>query len=166
MQASLSFTDKLELFLQRLFDRNVDATSETENYAAKMDTLKLAHSFAGSQMIVVKHFLNTLEHQNIDWVQEAISMYLVGAVDFIGKHERCSIKERMQLIRLILKSNVGVTPEKAIYFFNEALHRQAGSDADAMIRSGAKAAKQWLDSGSVSRTLCLRDQLDNWGILV
>ena len=163
MQASLSFTDKLEHFLQRLFDKSTDAS---EDYAQRMDTLKLAHSFAGAQMIVIKRFLSSLEHQNIQWVEEAICMYLVGAVDLIGKHQRCSIKERMQLIRRTLKSNVGVSPEKAIFYFNEALHRQAGSDADTMIRVGAKAAKQWLDSGSVHPELCLREQLDHCGVLI
>lgn len=163
MQASLSFTDKLEKLLQRMFDKNA---SNADGYALRMDTLKLAQSFSGAQMIVVKRFLNTLEHQGIDWVEEAICMYLVGAVDFIGKHQRCSIKERMQLIQRILKSNVGISPEKAIFYFNEALHRQAGSDSDAMIKVGAKAARQWLDSGIVKQELCLRDQLDNCGVLV
>lgn len=163
MQASLSFTEKLEQFLQRMFDKD---TTSSEDYAQRMDTLKQAHSFAGAQMIMVKRLQSSLEHQDIQWIEEAICMYLVGAVDLIGKHLRCSIKERMQLIQRILKSNVGVTHEKATFYFNEALHRQAGSDADAMIRAGAKAAKQWLDTGSVQPDMSLREQLDLWGVLV
>jgi len=163
MQASLSFTDKLEHLLKRLFDKNTDPS---DDYAQRMHTLKLASSFAGAQMILVKRLLNRNGHQNIQWVEDAICMYLVGAVDMIGKHQRCSIQDRLQLIRRTLKSNVGVSPEKAIFHFNEALHRQAGSDADTMVRVGAKAAKQWLDTGSVHPELCLRQQLDHCGVLI
>jgi hypothetical protein len=164
MPAMLSFTDRLETMLQRWFGSKVDSSAHS-TYDGKMQALKLAQSFSASQILVVKRFLNTIDLHQVGWAEEAVSIYLVGAVDFIGKHQKCGIETRKQLIRLVLKSHVGIAPERAIFYFNEALHRQAGSDTDMIVRAGAKAARQWLECGKVETGLSLREQLDNCGVM-
>ncbi len=164
MRATLTLSDKFEMLLQRVFTKR-DAPAETARYDLKMNTLKLAQSFAANQLLIVKRQLNSLHLQGVSWAEVATSMYLVGAVDFIGKQQNCSVEDRKQLIRLILKSHLGISTEKSIFFFNEALHRQAGSDSDLIVRAGAKAAKQWLDNSKVSAEFSLHEQLGNWGVL-
>lgn len=135
-----------------------------ENYEDKMESLKMAQVFAGAQMVEVKRNLGDLQEENLSWLREAISLYLIGAVDFIGKQTNCGAKSRKELIQLVLKSNLQVSRENASVYFSEALNRQPQSDNDHMVRAGARAAKIWLKQEAVPSNFSLRTQLDDWGV--
>ncbi|MDX1452714.1 MAG: hypothetical protein R3183_09170 [Oleiphilaceae bacterium] len=143
-------------------DRSQDQAFHYEN---KMESLKLAQSFAAMQMMAVKKEFGNIDTEELSWLRQAISLYLIGAADFIGKQHQCAIKGRKELIRMVLRSQLQLSSTTSQEYFDQAVHRQPLSDSDHMIRAGAKAAKMWLRNQTVPETLGLRSQLDEWGVL-
>lgn len=137
---------------------------EDFHYENKMESLKLAQSFAGAQMMAVRKDFATLAGDDVAWLRQAISLYLIGAADFIGKQHQCAIRGRKELIRMVLRTQLKLSAETSQDYFNDAVHRQPLSDSDHMIRAGAKAARMWLRSQSVPEELALRNQLEEWGV--
>jgi len=142
----------------------VDETAPLTPYEQKMESLKQAQVFAGNQLLDVKREFKDLDKEQFGWLREAISLYLIGAIDFIGKQANCETKNRKELIRLVLKSNLNLSTESSISYFNEALRRSPESDNDHMVRAGATAAKLWLANNTVPKSHALRTQLDEWGV--
>jgi len=142
----------------------VDETAPPTPYEQKMESLKQAQVFAGNQLLDVKREFKDLHKEQFEWLREAISLYLIGAIDFIGKQANCETKNRKELIRLVLKSNLNLSTESSISYFNEALRRSPESDNDHMVRAGATAAKLWLANNTVPKSHALRTQLDEWGV--
>ena len=97
-------------------------------------------------------------------MREAVSLYLIGAIDLIGKDARCNAKQRKELIRLVLRSNLNLSEADLEDYFNEALYRETSSDNDQMVRAGAKAAKTWLVESAVPSDFSLNRQLEGWGM--
>jgi hypothetical protein len=147
--------------LTRLLQGNVATNVE---YEIKMDSLKKAQIFAGIQLLEIKRNYSDLNQDNLEWLREAISLYLIGAVDLIGKEARCGTKSRKELISLVLKSNLSLSTENSSNYFQEALYRKFSSDNDLMVRAGAKAAKVWLSQNSVPKEMSLVTHLDGWGV--
>ncbi len=138
--------------------------NEGFHYENKMESLKLAQSFAGTQMISVRKDFTSLAEDDMAWLRQAISLYLIGAADFIGKQHQCAIQGRKELIRMVLRSQLKLSAETSLGYFNDAVHRQPLSDSDHMIRAGAKAARMWLRNQTVPQELALRTQLEEWGV--
>tara|TARA_R110002072_G_scaffold99983_6_gene219992 strand:- start:15636 stop:16211 length:576 start_codon:yes stop_codon:yes gene_type:complete len=136
----------------------------TDQYDIKMDCLKQAQIFCGVQMLDVKRSYGNLNQKNLSWLKEAIGLYLIGAVDFIGKQARCDASTRKELITLALKSNLKLTDETSNQYFSEALYRTLSSEKDLMVRAGAKSAKHWLNDTQIPKDLALSYQLNDWGV--
>lgn len=138
--------------------------SKGDSYDIKMECLHQAQIFAGVQMLQIKRNYGDLHQENLAWLREAISLYLIGSVDFIGKQANCSASTRKELITLVLKSNLKVSNDISAEYFSAALYRTLSSEQDLMVRAGAKAAKAWLANEKVPEELTLTTQLNHWGI--
>lgn len=157
----IALRNRVEAAMNRLFNANSPLTKE---YIHKMESLKNAQVFSGTQLMDIKRNFDDIHQEQLSWLREAISLYLIGAVDFIGKQGDCGIKSRKELIELVLKSNLKLTQDDISEYFSEALNRQHSSDNDHMVRAGAKAAKLWLKQKSVPGHFSLKTQLDEWGV--
>ncbi len=157
----LSDHDKIEKVVKRLLQGEV---SQDDQYQVKMESLQKAQIFAGIQLLEIKRNYGDLHQENLSWLREAVSLYLIGAIDFIGKQANCGSKSRKELISLVLKSNLNLSPEKTTSYFKEALYRKLSSDNDLMVRAGAKAAKFWLTEKVVPKPISLEEQLNDWGV--
>lgn len=134
-------------------------------YRSKMESLKHAQIFAGNQLLEVSREYHNLNKELPEWLREAISLYLIGAIDFIGKQGKCENKSRKELISMVLKSNLNIGSQDAEAYFVEAVCREPNSDNDNMVRAGAGAAKAWLNQNIIPETQRLTSQLQNWGVL-
>lgn len=138
--------------------------ASNQEYEQKMESLKRAQTFSGIQLLEIKRSYGNLSQENLAWLREAISLYLIGAIDLIGKDARCSTPNRKELVLLVLKSNLNLNSETALNYYREALYRKLSSDNDLMVRAGAKAAKSWLSYNKIPTEVSLHAQLDEWGI--
>ncbi|MFT7372542.1 MAG: hypothetical protein ACI9T9_001229 [Oleiphilaceae bacterium] len=153
--------EKIENTVNRLLKGDI---SDDASYQIKMDSLKKAQIFSGIQLLEIKRDHKNLHQENLKWLREAISLYLIGAIDFIGKQAKCDTKSRKELITLVLKSNLNLSTENTEEYFQEALYRKLSSDNDLMVRAGAKAAKHWLSESIVPKPVSLKARLDDWGV--
>lgn len=135
-----------------------------DEYQIKMECLKQAQVFSGVQMLDIKRSYGDISEQKLSWLSEAISLYLIGAVDLIGKQARCGTKTRKELITLALKSNLNLSDELSSKYYTNALYRTYSSENDLMVRAGARAAKSWISDNKVPQDLSLNSQLNEWGV--
>lgn len=140
-------------------------TTSTVDYEAKMQCLKLAQAFVGNQMLDIKRSLTNDPMEQPEWLRLAVSLYLIGAIDFIGKQSQCDSKSRKELIEIVLKSNLQINADKAKAFFIEAVCREPQSDNDHMVLAGAQAAKAWLENQAVPEENCLKTRVQDWGMV-
>ena len=147
--------------LNHIIDKDIKVIDE---YEKKMECLKQAQIFSGVQMLDIKRSYGDLNQKNMSWLHEAISLYLIGAVDFIGKDARCSAPTRKELISLVLKSNLKLSEDISSQYFTDALYRKFSSEKDLMVRAGAKAAKSWVNTKELPNNLTLSYQLNDWGV--
>ena len=152
---------RLNSILNRFIDKKITVE---DAYDIKMDCLQKAQMFSGVQMLEIKRSYGDLHQANLAWLREAISLYLIGAVDYIGKQANCAAATRKELIKLVLKSNLKVSDDISSQYFSEALYRQLSSENDLMVRAGARAAKTWLTGEKIPNELSLRVQLNDWGV--
>lgn len=147
--------------LHQIIEKDIPVNDE---YDRKMECLKQAQIFSSVQMLAIKRSYGDLNQKNMSWLSEAISLYLIGAVDYIGKQALCTTATRKELISLILKSNLKLSEEMSSQYFTDALYRKFSSEKDLMIRAGAKAAKSWLNTNNLQNELTLNYQLNDWGV--
>lgn len=152
---------RLSAMLNRFSDKKITVE---DNYEIKMDCLQKAQMFSGVQMLEIKRSYGDLHQANLAWLREAISLYLIGAVDYIGKQANCSAATRKEMIKVVLKSNLKVSNDISSQYFSGALYRKLSSENDLMVRAGARAAKTWLSGDKVPNELTLRVQLNDWGV--
>ena len=140
--------------------------SKVENqYQLKMASLKQAQAFAGNQLFEIRREYQRSDEEMPEWLEEAISLYLIGAVDFISKQEQCESKTRKEIITTILKSNLKLDHANAQSYFVEAVCREPNSDSDSIVLAGATAAKAWLKKQIIPETHKLSTQVQSWGVL-
>ena len=72
----------------------VGSPSATNDYEQKMKCLKLAQAFAGNQLLEIKRELYNLNTEQPEWLRQAVGLYLIGAIDFIGKKNQCETNSR------------------------------------------------------------------------
>lgn len=150
---------------QSIDDEHIIISEHDQNaYEKKIQSLKEAQIFSGIQMVPVKREFEDLLDPQLVWLREAISLYLAGGVDFIGKHGQCDRKTRTKLVSLVLGSNLKLNEFELRAAITRASSSAEGSDERKMILAGAKAANQWLKSKNVDNELRLRTQLNNWGV--
>ena len=152
---------RVNSILNRLTDTDIHVTDQ---YDLKMNCLKQAQIFCGIQTLDVKRRFGDLNQKNLTWLKEAIGLYLIGAVDLIGKQAKCDASTRKELIILVLRSNLKLTDETSNQYFSDALYRTLSSEKDLMIRAGAKSAKHWLSDKQIPQELSLSNQLNDWGV--
>ena len=158
-------TDGEAIFVAPEPELDVSKLSKAERYDLKLACLVQAQSFAGNQLLEIKRTYRQTEEMLPNWLEEAISLYLIGAVDFISKQERCETKARKDVITTILKSNLKLNPDQAQAYFTEAVCREPNSDNDNMVLAGANAARAWLQQKVVPDTHKLSTQVQSWGVL-
>jgi hypothetical protein len=152
---------RIDSILKRLIEGDI---KPQDQYEIKMECLKQAQMFTGVQMLAIKRSYEDLHKNNMEWLNEAISLYLIGAVDYISKQAKCGASTRKELILLILKSNLKLSNLVTNQYFEEALYRKISSENDLMVRAGAKAAKSWFSDKKVPENLTLSYQLNDWGV--
>jgi hypothetical protein len=152
---------RLHNILNRFIDTKITVD---DSYEIKMDCLQKAQMFAGVQMLEIKRSYGDLHQANLSWLREAISLYLIGAVDYIGKQAQCGAATRKELIKVVLKSNLKVSNDISSQYFTGALYRKLSSENDLMVRAGARAAKTWLAGEKIPNELTLSVQLNDWGV--
>ena len=143
----------------------VEKETAQGDYRHKMQCLKLAQAFTGNQLLDIKRAFTLNQSEQPEWLRQAVSLYLIGAIDFIGKQNRCENNSRKEMIEIVLKSNLKINREKAKSFFMEAVCREPQSDNDSMVRAGAMAAKAWLESQLVPENYRLKTRVQDWGIV-
>ena len=154
-------TMHINSILSRLIESDIKLNSQ---YEIKMECLKQAQMFTGVQMLGIKRSYKDLNSHNMAWLHKAISLYLIGAVDYIGKQAQCGASTRKELISFVLKSNLKLSNFETSQYFEEALYRELSSENDLMVRAGAKAAKSWSSNRQVPENLALSFQLNDWGV--
>ena len=152
---------RINSILNRLIESDVTLNDQ---YEIKMECLKKAQMFTGVQMLNLKRSNKDLNSNNMEWLHKAISLYLIGAIDYIGKHAKCGASTRKELIILVLKSNLKLSNLMVNQYFEEALYRELSSENDLMVRAGAKAAKSWSSDKQIPTSLSLSNQLNDWGV--
>jgi|TARA_R110002049_G_scaffold26231_4_gene91507 hypothetical protein len=152
---------RINSILNRLIEGDIKLN---DHYEIKMECLKQAQMFTGVQMLGIKRSNKDLNNNNMAWLHKAISLYLIGAVDYIGKHAQCGASTRKELIIFVLKSNLKLSNLVSSQYFEEALYRKLSSENDLMVRAGAKAAKSWSSDRNVPKNLTLSHQLNDWGV--
>ena len=161
-EAGYAEQGNIDKILKRLLHGNT--ASDNLEYTKKMESLKKAQTFSGVQLMEIKRNYGNLSQNNLEWLREAVSLYLIGAIDLIGKEAKCSTQVRKELIMLVLKSNLSLTTEVTEKYYREALYRKLSSDNDLMVRAGAKAAKSWSTNHQTPKEMSLVSQLDDWGV--
>lgn len=125
-------------------------------------TLERAHIFALSQLDEIDQKIAPSSSESLSPMEAAVSCYLIGAVDFIGRQAEFCAKSRFQLIQEVLVSNLPVVGEYTKSRFDE-VHRDAHTDDNMhMTRAGAKAAKLWINGRDVPEEFSLNEQLNSW----
>ena len=161
LETNTAGSDSLNTVLKRLIQGE---TAHSNEYEIKMECLKKAQAFSGIQLLEIKRNYGDLKQKNLEWLREAICLYLIGAIDLIGKEAKCGARGRKELVTLVLKSNLNLSTESTYRYYQEALYRKLSSDNDLMVRAGAKAAKNWLSNSTIPKEMSLSTQLDEWGI--
>ena len=139
-----------------------DKTQST--YNTRITALKEAQIFAGIQMIPIKREFTDLFNPQLIWLRDAVSLYLIGASDYISKEANCDLKTRNKFNALVLSSTLKLSESELSQAIKKAADREQGSDEEKMIVAGAKAAKQWKETQKVSAELKLRTRLNDWGV--
>lgn len=143
----------------------IDENAPLSPYERKMESLKQAQIFAANQLLTIKREFGNLQKTELHWLREAISLYLIGAIDLISQQAECDNRSRKELIRLVLRSNLSLSQDDISKYLRAAVRRTPKADEDQMVRCGAMAAKAWRESEHVPVPLTLRAQLDQWGII-
>lgn len=97
-------------------------------------------------------------------VNDSVCLYLIGAIEFIGKQNNYSVQERRILTIKVLKTFFDISAKDLSTYYSNAAKREPNSDQDNMIRSGAKAARLWQVDQKTSAEFDLNNQL-NAGML-
>lgn len=142
-----------------------EASGNTKVYEDKLDSLKLSQDFIGKQMANVKQGFLEREQEHLYGVNDAISLYVIGAVDFIARQTDCDIRYRKELIELVLKSNLRMVDGNHSNYFAGVVKRALSNGNEHMMRAGARAAKLWLNRKEVPSGYSLDEQLDEWGVM-
>ncbi len=152
---------------QNAYDHEIIIVEEDKNqstYNTRITALKEAQIFSGIQMIPIKREFTDLFSPQLVWLRDAVSLYLIGASDYIAKEANCDLKTRNKFNSLVLSSTLKLSESELNQAVKKAADREQGSDEEQMIIAGAKAAKQWKETQKVSAELKLRTRLNDWGV--
>ena len=133
-------------------------------YNTRATALKEAQIFSGIQMIPIKREFTDLFNPQLVWLRDAVSLYLIGASDYIAKEANCDLKTRNKFNALVLSSTLKLNESELSQAIKRAANNEQGSDEALMVIAGAKAAKQWKETQKVSAELKLRARLNDWGV--
>ena len=154
--------------LHQLIDQ-VDSTHEKHqetNTAAsnkgKLDCLNRSLCFADTQLKEVSENKEIAKIVESSWLNDVSSLYLIGAIDSIGKQADCNIKGRTELIQQVVEVNKLAPTTNTLAYLSNIASRALDDENVDIVRSGAAAAKQWLGTGSVSIDLSLNERLGWW----
>lgn len=134
------------------------------SYNTRITALKEAQIFSGIQMIPIKREFTDLFSPQLLWLRDAVSLYLIGASDYIAKEANCDLKTRNKFNALVLSSTLKLSESELSQAIKKAANSEQDSDEALMVIAGAKAAKQWKETQKVSAELKLRTRLNDWGV--
>jgi len=118
-----------------------------------------AQTFAETQLEAIGNIFGNKRFPSIDSVKEEVSLYLIGAVEMIGKHNECCANSRRMMTIKVLESRLDLDSTGVSKYYATALHRKQNGSQGCITRVGAKAAKMWIDSKSIPDDFSLRGQL-------
>lgn len=93
--------------------------------------------------------------------RESICLYLIGAIEFLGKQHNYSTQDRRVLTIKVLKSFFEISAKELSEYYVLAAKNKPNTTRHNLIRSGAKAAKLWLKEQKTLPELDLNNQLDD-----
>jgi hypothetical protein len=133
----------------------------TAQIAEQQDSsLHSAENFASSQLKKANKTSEKLLSNTSESSLETISLYLIGAIDYISKENACTeSKRRINTIK-VLKSQLDISAKSLSRYYAKAFTRSAEDSEGLVLRNGAKAAKNWLEEKTVPDHLSLNSQLN------
>jgi len=145
---------------------NSDTTiSINDNYDAKMDALKEAQVFCGTQLLPLKRRFGDLNSDRFNWLKEASAFYLIGAIEHIGNRHQCDSNCRKELTTLVLKSNLKIPCHMTDAYLNKALYINSDEDNTTLVSAGENAAKNWIAGQMITKDTTLEESLNHRGIM-
>jgi len=142
-----------------------DSITINYDYDAKMDALKEAQIFSGTQLLPLKRRFGDLSAERFNWLKKASALYLIGAIEHIGNKHQCNSNCRKELTALVLKSNLKIPCHIADIYLNEALYINTNNDKAALVSAGENAAKNWITGQVIAQDITLEESLNRTGIM-
>jgi len=132
--------------------------------------IKALYTSFDSQDLCLSHALRFTHQQIIKFspaptqVSESACLYLIGAIEFLGKQHGYDRKERLVLTVKVLKSFFEISARDLNSFYTIATSKSSTTPQHNMVRSGAKAIKLWLKAQNTPTEFDLHRQLSDWNI--
>jgi len=142
-----------------------DFITINNNYDAKMNALKDAQVFSGTQLLPIKRRFGDLNAERFKWLKESSALYLIGATEHISNTYRCNFRCRRELTTLVLKSNLDIPGHLADVYLNKAIFVNTNNENTTLVNAGENAAKDWIAGQAIQKNISLEEKLDGSGIL-
>lgn len=140
-----------------------DKYAKVANYEDIIDwtaSLETAYRFADKQVLLIETQLDAKKIDSVSsLLKETVGLYLIGAVEAIGKEKDCSAKSRRMLMIKVLESSLNLSSVEVGKYYAHAYKRKQHDSEECIVRVGAKAAKEWMKYNTVSENLSLESQL-------
>jgi len=125
-----------------------------------MTSLVSAQKFAEKQIKTINSLLDAEKISSVkDVLKEAVGLYLIGAVEVIGKEHGCSSESRRMMIIKVLESSLNLSAIGVSKCYAHAFTRKQHDLEGGIIRTGAEAAKKWVNNSDIPENLSLESQL-------
>jgi hypothetical protein len=135
------------------------------NYDAKMNALKDAQVFSGTQLLPIKRRFGNLNAKQFKWLKESSALYLIGAIDHISNTYQCNLRCRRELTALVLKSNLDIPGHLVDVYLNKTIFINTNNEFTTFIHAGENAAKEWVSGHAIQKKISLEEKLNDTGIL-
>lgn len=132
--------------------------------------IKALHKNFDSQDLCMSHALRFTHQQviklgpDLDQVNETACLYLIGAIEFLGKQHGYSQKDRLVLTVKVIKSFFEISARDLSTNYTLATSNKGSTSQHNVVRSGAKAIKLWLKSQNTSNEFDLNKQLAQYNL--
>lgn len=142
------------------------AVPVNDAYDLKMTALKQVQVFSGMQLLPIKRRYNNLNQEKYQWLKKATAFYLIGATEHITQSCHCNIEYQAELATMTLKSNLGIPYHIAQDYLNNTVTDHNNSDLQALQKTGASAAKSWLETNSIPQHMTLEEYLNRNAVMI
>jgi len=131
-------------------------------------TLKTEVTSEGFATIFTDNQMNSasvvLSEELEESIKNLVSMYLMGAIDMIGKQKNCTEYECRSMVERILFSNLNISSLCISNYY--ASDSKTTDEHRSVMHIGAIAAKLWLREEKVPEGFTLKSQLQLYDLVV